>query len=99
MSVRVDDDRLVRESPEAPDRLRVVVCVLVVGLDLEAVAVRLAEDRLGLLTGDPGLPRRPPAGAVVVGPGEADVLAHTIAAAVDLDRGRAAAGTLVVDEA
>jgi hypothetical protein len=96
---RVDDERLVRVAPERLDRLRVAVGVLVVGVDLEDVAVRLAFDRLGLLAGQPRVPRRAPARAVRVGAGEADVLADAAAVAVDLDRRRAAEGLVVVDEA
>ena len=99
MGVRVDDDGLVREAAEALDRLRIAVGVLVVRVDLEAVAVRLGADRLGLLTGDPGLPRRAAAGAVVQRAGEAHVLAHALAAMVDLDVRRAAVDAGVVDEA
>jgi hypothetical protein len=93
---RVDDERLVRVAPERLDRLRVAVGVLVIGIDLEDVAVRLTFDRLGLLAGQPGVPRRAPAGAVRVGPREADVLADAAAVPVDLDVRRAAERLIVV---
>jgi len=99
--VRVDRAGLVGVTAECLDRLRVAVCILVVGIDLEDVTVALAagEDRLGLLAGQPGLPWRAPARTVVVRAGEADVLADAVSVLVDLDVGRAAASLLVVDKA
>jgi hypothetical protein len=89
--VRVPAERLVR--------LRVAVGLLVVGVDLEDVAVALARDLLGLLAGQPRVPRRLAARAVRARAGEADVLADAVALVVDLDRRRPAERRLVVDEA
>ena len=100
-ALRLDHARLVRVAAERLDRLGVAVLRLVVRIDLEHVAVRHGgrRRRLGLLAGQPGLPRRPAAGAVVERARERDVLAHAVAVLVDLDVGRAAAHRGVVGEA
>ncbi len=98
----VDDDGLVREAPEGLDRAGVVRVARVVRVDLEDVAVVLADvlggvgQLLGLLAGEPGAPRADPAGAVGPGAGERDDLGDAPAAAVDGDRRRAALGAALV---
>ena len=62
-ALRLDDARLVRVAAEGLDRLRVAVGGPVVRVDLEDVAVALAGARLGLLAGQPGVPRRGPTGS------------------------------------
>ena len=102
---RVDRSRFVLEPAEGTDGLRVAVGVLVVGVDLEDVAVPPPQSvagsghLVGLLAGEPGLPGRRGPGAVDEGARQAHVLTDPIAAAIDLDGGRAAEGALVVDQA
>lgn len=86
---RVDGYRLVRVAAQELQRDRVDVGVPVERVDLEHPAVVLLEHAalalLGLLAGQPRVPRGAAAGAVVVGAGEADVLADPVALLVDDD--------------
>jgi hypothetical protein len=92
VAVLVDREGLVRVAAERLERDR--VGGLAVAPDLEDVAVVLQAGGavrlgLGLLTGQPGAPRRVAAGAVGEGAGDADPLAEVLAVPVDRDHGAA----------
>ena len=87
------DERLVGEAAEALIGLRVAVGRLVVRVDLEDVAVRLAARPSSVSSQVSHVPHgvRPPA-QLSCGAGQADVLADRLPSRVDLDGGGAAAG-------
>ena len=86
----VEGHGLMLEAAHSPDRLGVAKGP---GVDLEDVAVWLAEHLVGLLAGQPGLPGGSPARAVGEGPRQADAVGPQPAAPAD-PQGRCAADAL-----